>query len=139
MAGQLERRMMLNGDGAERRYYATPDDRAVKAAASRWDDERSLAYCCGLVFDSVDATTRLAVTVHEGHHIATLYTSREFEVEHCQAVSGWGPTTEMAVRELAFRWRVLMGGSWLSGDHVKRLGLRGPMMARLVAALNDPD
>lgn len=130
---------MLRGDGTERRYYATPDDRAVKSAAQTWDEEKSLDYCCRLVLSAVDDVTRISVSVHHGHHIATLYTSRVWQQEHCQAVSGWGPTTDLAVRELAFRWRVLMGQSWLSCNHVRRMGIRGPMFLRLVAALGEAE
>lgn len=121
----------LSGEGRERRYYAVPDDRLVKSAAHAWAEKVALEDCATIVLSTVGGLVRLSVGEYDGGLVATLYTTRIYSVPHVQAVSGWGPTAELAIRELAFRWQVLMGRSWLTEQHVVRAGVRSILLVRL--------
>lgn len=127
----------LAGEGAERRYYAVPDDRSVKVARDTWCEDVALAYCLDVVLGDVGGLVRLSMGEWSGHKVATLYTGMLYLQPHVQAVSGWGATSVQAIRELAFRWDILMGRSWLSKNHIVRAGLRGPLLARLAMAMED--
>lgn len=127
----------LAGEGKERRYYAVPDDRAVKVGAAVWSDEMPVDAALAMVGAALSTTTRMSITVWHGHTVATLYTLESYDTPHCQAVSGWGDSATDAVLELAYRWHVLMGRSWLVSDHVWRKFLRTVVTMRVNAAIEE--
>ena len=125
----------LAGEGRERRYYAVPDDRAVKVGASMWQSEMPLGAAFELVSSALEVTTRISISVWHGHTVATLYTTDLYPEDHVQAVSGWGDNASEAMLELAYRWVVLMGRSWFICDHVVRKHCRDAVTRRVNAAI----
>lgn len=123
------------GEGKERRYYPVPDDRAIKVGGVMWAVEMPLGACYEIVGVALGTSTRLAITVWHGHYVATLYTSEVYSAPQVQAVSGWGDTASQAMVELAYRWHVLMGRSWLTDNHVVRKHLREIVTNRVISAI----
>lgn len=96
-----------------KRYVKVPETNQVKDLRDAWMAAAADVDTWAMVHELLLCSTRLAMGRFRGDHWYVSVTRDHPQgIEWPNALSGWGGTPDKALRELAFRWHVLLQGTW---------------------------